>query len=215
MKPGELLDSVARGAAAAPTPRTGSGAVRAASCGRRRPIATCTCRSAWCRARSARRRSRLTDAELARGDREPAGLGSARLDARPGGARAACCSPARSDGAAMSRAPRPAVQRRRRGRAGGVLSRPAALSGSAAARAARGRGRALQHARGVRGGGAPQPLSRRAVRRAGLEPDGAQGAVRRAARCDPIVGPRRARQSRAGAHALRLRARALGGRAGR
>ena len=55
------------------------------------------------------------------------------------------------------------------------------------------------------------PYPAEQLRRAGLEPDGAQGAVRRAARLDPIVGLDARANPDAGADALRLRARALGG----
>ena len=137
-----------------------------------------------------------------------AGLGSSRLDARPGGARVSAAREhvRRRRNAAQAR---PALQRRRCRRARRVLPGPAAVSGPAAVRAARGGGCSLEHARRLRGGRAPQSVSRRAIQRARMEPAGAEGAVhRQRARAD-----RRARcaaQSDPCAHALRLRARALG-----
>ncbi len=96
------------------------------------------------------------------------------------------------------------------GRTGRVLPRSAALSRTGAApRCVRAKVCATNMSSGVRGRGAPQPLSRRALAGRGLEPDGAQGAVRgQCARSDRR--PRPTRQSHSGAHARRLCARALG-----
>ena len=120
---------------------------------------------------------RLNDADLREANAARRGLGPARLERRPGRARASGAGAGERCRAAGP-LPRSALHHRRRERAGGVLSRPAAVSGAAALPGARHRGAAHQHEERVRVDRAPQPLSERAVSGSGVEPDGAQGAVR-------------------------------------
>ena len=186
--PSELLWPVSSGSSTLP-PSAGS-ASSAASSPPERPTATSTSRSATCRASSARPTWRSAPDDLAAARGGAAGLGSRRLERRPGGAPAPAARRRRLG--RPVHAPAPAALRHRRYRRDDhLLSRPAALPRPGAARGPRARRRAQRHAADLRGRGPPQSLPGRAVRRECVESHGAEGAVHRHhARPDPGPRPR-------------------------